>query len=55
VTSLDFLSTHLLIMELRFEAMLYPTWVTNILMWVISNVQAGHIWPAGHRFPIPAV
>jgi len=42
-------------MELRFEAILYSTWVTKNLMRAISNVHAGRIWPADRRFPTPAV
>jgi len=40
---------NLLIMELRFEAMLYSTSVRKILMWAISNVHAGR------RFPTPGL
>jgi len=32
-----------------------PNWVTQILMRAISNVHAGRIWPAGRRFPTPAL
>ena len=31
------------------------TWVMKILMWAISNVHVDRIWPAGRRFPIPAI
>jgi len=37
-------------MELRFDAMLHSvTWVTKLLIGVISNVQAGR------RFPTPTI
>jgi len=50
VTSLDLLCKYLLVVELRFDAMLHSTWVAEILMWAISNVHPGRIWPAGCRF-----
>jgi len=30
-------------------------WVTKILLRALSNVHAGHIWPAGRRFPTPVL
>jgi len=53
VTSLDLLSKYLLVMKLRFGKILYSNLVIKILMRAISNVHAGCIWPAEHRFPIP--
>jgi len=53
VISLDLLSKYLLMMELRFDAILYSTWVIKILMRAATNVHAVHIWPAGRRFPTP--
>jgi len=47
VTSLDLLSKYLVIMEIRFDAMLYSTltWVTRILVRAISNVHGGRRFP----------
>jgi len=50
MTSLDLLSKYRLIMELRFDAMLYSNLVTKSMMRAISNVHAGRIWPEGRRF-----
>jgi len=36
---------YLLIMELRFDTILYSKWVTKILVRAISNVQAGRRFP----------
>ena len=36
-----------------FYTMLYCNFGNKILLQAISNVHTGHIWPAGHRFPIP--
>jgi len=47
--------TYLLIMELRFDAILYLTWVLKMLMRTITNVYAGRIWHAGRRFFTPGV
>jgi len=47
VTTYDLLSKFLLIMELRFDAILYSNLSNGILMRTISNVHAGR------RFPPP--
>jgi len=44
----------LLIMELRFAAILYSRVIT-IRMRAITNVHEGLIWPTGRWFPTPAV
>ena len=46
----SWLTKYLLIMKLRFDAMLYSiTWITKILTRAMSNVRAGR------KFPTPAV
>ena len=45
----------LLIMELRFDMILYSNLVTTTLTLAISNVHAGRIWPMGRQFPTPDV
>jgi len=53
LTYLFLLSEYLLIIEL---CLLYSNLgVTKIMMQAISNVHAGHIWPAGLRFPNPSL
>jgi len=52
VTSLDLLSTYLLVMELHFGKILYSHLVIQILMRAISNVHAGCVWSADCRFSI---
>ena len=47
MTSLGLLLKYLLIMELRFDAILYSCLAAEILMRAISNVRADH------RVPIP--
>jgi len=55
VTSLDLLSTYLIVMELRFGNILYSNLVIKIMMQAISNVHAGCILPMDRRFPIPVL
>jgi len=40
---------YLLIVELRFDTILYSKWVTKIVMRPVSNVQAGR------KFPTPVL
>ena len=53
--SLDLLSKYLLMMEFGFDAMFYSDLGTKILMRAMTNVHTDRIWPAGSRFPTPAL
>jgi len=56
VSSLDLLSKYLLVMELRFEAMLYTlTLAMKIRMRATPSVHEESIWPAGCRLPTPDI
>ena len=54
MTSLDLIFKYLLILELRFDTMLYSNLRTKIPTRAISNVHAGRIWPQVSRpWPMP--
>jgi len=42
-------------MEFGFDAMFYSDLGTKILMRAMTNVHTDRIWPAGSRFPTPAL
>jgi len=52
-TSLDLLSKYLFIMDFRFNAMLWPTWVMTISDAAHNNFHAVRSWPVCRRFPTP--